>query len=191
MNKITKNNIKSLYFEWLTKLVSTDNQPKELSYRKLFHYLFNTDFTYIIERDSNRANDGYDFRYRFGYLNNISVEEINNIFKNKPCSMLEMMISLSYKIEESIMDDPDVGNRTGQWFWNMIVNLGLGHMFDSKFNKDYCDKIIAKFLNREYEPNGKGGLFTIYSPDNHYDLRTVEIWYQAMWYLDDNYDFSI
>ena len=37
-------------------------------------------------------------------------------------------------------------------------------------------------MNREYEPNGKGGLFTIRGCEE--DLTEVEIWYQLNWYLN-------
>ena len=101
---------------------------------------------------------------------------------DSPCSVLEMMTALAVRCEEHIMTDPDVGNRTGQWFWQMITNLGLGDMTDSKFDRKYVDLVIQRFLDRTYEPDGKGGLFTIeHCP---YDLRTVEIWYQLCWYLD-------
>lgn len=78
------------------------------------------------------------------------------------------------------MDDPDIGNRTGQWFWDMIVSLGLGSMDDSKFDKAYAIDVIRRFLNRDYERDGKGGLFTI--EHCRYDMRDIEIWYQANWY---------
>ena len=39
-----------------------------------------------------------------------------------------MMIALAIRCEEHIMDDPDAGDRTGQWFWSMLVSLGLGSM---------------------------------------------------------------
>ena len=84
---------------------------------------------------------------------------------------------------EDIMDDPTYGNRLGQWFWNMIVNLGLGSMDDDKFDPGYVEYVIYRFLNREYEKNGKGGLFTI--RDTRVDMRKAEIWYQAMWYLNE------
>ena len=95
--------------------------------------------------------------------------------------MLEMLVSVAISCEE-IMDDPQIGNRTGQWFWNMIVNLGLGSMIDSRFDKEYVDEVVRRFLNRQYDPDGTGGLFTIRNCD--VDLRTVEIWYQLCWYLD-------
>jgi hypothetical protein len=100
-----------------------------------------------------------------------------------PCSVLEMMIALAVRCEEHIMDDPNIGNRTGQWFWGMIVNLGLGAVTDERYDARLVDERIGRFLNRDYEPNGRGGLFTV--RNCKYDLRDVEIWYQLCWYLDD------
>ena len=91
------------------------------------------------------------------------------------------MVGLAIRCE-SFMDDTAYGDRTGQWFWGMITNLGLGHMTDSKFDEREADVIIDRFLNREYEPNGKGGLFTVRNYDE--DLRDVEIWNQLCYYLD-------
>ena len=80
------------------------------------------------------------------------------------------------------MDNPDTGNRMGQWFWDMIENLGLESMDNSQFNAAYTDDVIFRFMERKYKRNGEGGLFTI----NHckYDMRNVEIWYQLNWYLN-------
>ena len=80
------------------------------------------------------------------------------------------------------MDNPAVGDRTAQWFWSMIVSLGLGSMTDSRFDEYYVERVIDRFLNRDYSPDGRGGLFTI--PRCEEDLRDVEIWYQTTWYLD-------
>ena len=52
---------------------------------------------------------------------------------------------------------------------------------DLLFDAEFVDDVIARFLNREYEPDGKGGLFTI--KNCNHDLRTVEIWRQLSWYL--------
>jgi hypothetical protein len=92
-----------------------------------------------------------------------------------------MMIALSIRCEEDTMDDPDIGDRTGQWFWSMVVNLGLGSMNDAKYDRRYVEEIILRFLNREYEPDGRGGLFTVKNCSE--DLRDVSIWYQMNWYL--------
>lgn len=174
------------YFEWLYKLVCGDRNYNSLSYRKLLSFLYDTRFTYIHGMDENRAQDGIDFRYRFGYENDYSDGIIERYLDITHCNVLEMMVALAFKAEEQIMDDYIYGDRTGQWFWNMIVSLGLGAMHDNNFDEGYTRRIIYRFLDREYEPNGKGGLFTI----NHcmYDLRTMEIWSQFMWYLDEVID---
>ena len=95
-----------------------------------------------------------------------------------------MMIALSFRVEEEIMDNYVYGNRTGQWFWSMIVNLGLNKMDDKEFDRNYCEQVIDIFMNRKYKPNGRGGLFILEHPFR--DLRDVDIWTQFMWYLDEN-----
>ena len=55
-------------------------------------------------------------------------------------------------------------------------------MSDNHYDETYVDEVITRFLDRDYQPNGKGGLFTIRHCDD--DLREVEIWYQLCWYLD-------
>lgn len=178
---MTSTNIANRYFEWMCSLVYDSKNSRSVSYKKLLKKLHEIDFVYIIGQDVNRFDDGVDLRYRFGYENNISKSDIENCIDNRPCSILEMMIALSLRCEEHIMGDDDIGNRTGQWFWNMIVNLGLGSMTDQRFDDDYVIFCIDRFLNREYEPDGEGGLVTI--PNCRQDLRTIEIWYQMMWYL--------
>ena len=80
----------------------------------------------MIPMDGNRAEDGIDLRYRFGHEQHYSDAMVASFLDDRPCSVLEMMIALSIRCEEHIMDDPDVGNRTGQWFWSMIASLGSG-----------------------------------------------------------------
>ena len=180
---MTKDDIKNEYFEWIYDLICGQRYQYAVSFRKLLIYLHDTEFTYLIPRDENRAKDGINLRYRFclacGYDDSYGI--IMNILKG-PCSVLEMMVALSIRCEEEIMDDPDLGDRTSQWFWRMIVSLGLGSMVDERFDISMVHDVVERFLNREYEPNGKGGLFTIRHCE--YDLRDVEIWYQLCWYLD-------
>lgn len=171
-----RNNINNRYFEWLSKIVCGRRYSKQISYRKLFKYLYDTDFRYSIPMDANRAEDGLDLREKF------SREEDDELYLDKPCSVLEMMIALSLRCEQEYMDDPIFGDRTGQWFWEMIVNLGLGSMIDDRFDIDYVEKTVNTFLDRDYSPDGEGGLFRIKDCDD--DLRDVEIWYQFCWYLD-------
>lgn len=159
------------YFEWLFEFVCGERFAKEISFRKLMVYLHSREFTYSLKMDSNRAQDGIDLRER--YYGDSTIKG--------PCSVLEMMVALSIRCEE-IMDNPDYGNRTTQWFWDMIINMGLGAMYDSRFDKKYVENRVDKMLNREYEPNGKGGLFYVRGCTD--DIRKLEIWSQMCYFLD-------
>ena len=166
------------YFEWLCDLVHDSSQPQYISYNKLLSQLFDTQFRFSIPKDENSAVWGMNLRYIFAISHGYGEEgEIPG-----PCSVLEMMVALAIRCEESIMDNPAMGDRTGQWFWEMIVSLGLGSMTDYIYNSEYVADVLDRFLDRRYEPNGRGGLFTIHNCE--YDLRNVEIWYQLCWYLD-------
>lgn len=134
--------------------------------------------------DISRAVDGTNLRYRFATENDISYARIDSAFTGIPCSMLEMMVGLSIRIEEHIMEDSSAGKRTGQWFWNMVVSLGLAAMDDQRFNEELAESVIERFSRRDYQPNGAGGLFTLSRPTE--DMRTLDIWYQLMGWLAEN-----
>ena len=168
------------YFDWMYGLVC--DRFGDLSFHKLFDYLYTKTFVYTVGMDGNRAEDGIDLRYRFAYDCYLDDAMISEYLDDRDCSVLEMMVALTIRCEENIMDDPDIGDRTGLWFWNMLESLGLDEMNDEEFDDIYVDRVIERFLNHRYERNGKGGLFTV--PNCRHDLRTVEIWTQMCWYLD-------
>lgn len=191
-----KNEVDEEYFNYLYDLVCRGVLSKNISYRNLLLFLHDTEFTYSIPRDGNRASDGLDLREMFSrdvYYGDIPSDASRDYppdeedylvqYIDRPCSVLEMIIALALKCETDIMGDPRFGDRTIQWFWGMLKNMGLGAMNDSNFDLNKVDFIVTRFLNREYEPNGKGGLFTVKHCDK--DLRDIEIWYQLNWYLED------
>lgn len=177
---MTRDAVINYYFEWLSDLVCDQRYSEQISYRKLLMRLHDTEFRWSIPKDENRAEDGLDLRWRFANVYDIPFDLVEDAI-DEPCSVLEMMIALSIRCEETIMDDPTIGDRTDQWFWGMIVNLGLDSMVDTRFDKQFVDDILERFLDREYERDGRGGLFTI--KHCKYDLRKAEIWHQLSWYL--------
>lgn len=179
---MTDENMRRKYFEWLCSFV----KPFVLnrSYRFLMLHLFRTDFYAVIPMDENRASDGIELRYRFGREKRIRMSDIANVLDVKDCSVLEMMIALSLRCEEQIVDEPDVGDRTRKLFWSMINNLGLNRMDDESYDSFEVEDRLDIFMNREYKPDGTGGLFKLRR--TRHDLRNVEIWYQMMWYLSEN-----
>lgn len=176
---MTKETIKQEYFDWMYDLMCENVASDQISYRKLFNFLHTAEFRYSIPKDENRAHDGINFRYHFN-VSEYPDCDILGMLKG-PCSVLEMMVALATRCE-NIMDDEHYGDRTRQWFWGMIKSLGLSDMTDDRFDHRKTFETIERFLDREYEPNGKGGLFTIKLTDK--DLRKVEIWYQMCWYLN-------
>lgn len=175
---MAQEDVKRKYFQWICSVVCDKRHPM-YRYERLLYALHDREFTFMMDMDENRAADGIDLRNRF-------VHEFGCFhhrgFDTGPCSVLEMMVALSIRCEEHIMDDPEIGNRTGEWFWLMIDNLDLMSMDNDNFNVAYVDEVIDIFLAREYHPNGRGGLFP--APSFGYDMRTIDIWYQMMRYLN-------
>lgn len=174
---MTQNKVQKRYFDWMCGLVCNDK------YSSLLHHLNSIDFTYIIAMDGNRAEDGVDLRYRFGYECGIDDSIIATYLDDHPSSVLEVMVALALRSEEMIYGNVDDHGPLAQMFWTMIKNLGLDAMTDCNYNADYVDEVIFEFLNREYKYNGDGGLFVVQNPMR--DMRDVEIWYQMNWYLNE------
>lgn len=175
-----ENKVKKEYFEWLCDLISEGRVNENISYNKLFIFLHSIEFTFTIRSDINRAKDGVDLRYRFTTAMGYDSEQFIDILDG-PCTVLEMMIALAIRCE-TIMDNTKYGDRTGQWFWNMISNLGINSYTDDRFNYREVEGKIYRFLNRDYDPDGRGGLFYIRGCID--DLREVDIWSQLCWYSD-------
>lgn len=165
------------YFEWMYQIVLGKG------YRKLLSYLYDIPFKFILDMDYNRICDGCDLRYKFGHDAHIPSRVIDLKLGNVECSILEMMVALSLRMEESILCDPDYGDRTSIWFWEMIKSLGLYHMDDDNFDDQLVCVVIERFMDRNYEPNGRGGLFTVRNA--RCDMRDVDIWYQMCMYVDN------
>lgn len=172
-------NIRIEYSDWLYGIVCRDRFSNTISYKKLFEKLQCTKFRWFIAKDENRAKDGIALRHRFGLSFGYDDMEY---YIGGSCTVLEMLIALAIRMEEDIMFDPHIGDRTGQWFWQMINNLGLNAMTDKYFNEREVDTVIYRFLDRRYGHDGKGGLFRVRGCKR--DMRKVEIWIQMLWYLD-------
>ena len=174
--------INNEYFEWMFHIVCNGRYDRDISYRKLLMRLHSTEFRCRLKEDENRVCDGIELRRRFSLESGFESDYLSSYLGENHCSVLEMILALAIRCEETIMDDPLLGDRTGQWFWKMITNLGLGSMSDARFDRDRAEYVIARFLNRDYEADGRGGLFRI--RNCKYDLRNVEIWTQMLYFLD-------
>lgn len=159
-------NVLDHYFEWLCNKIGYQEE-----YYYLLEYLFNNNFIWVIDMDENRALDGLYLRRRF-----VDEEGVRgDPFENRECTILEMLVALSIRLEDEIMGDPNL-----EIFWKMLDNLGL----TKTGNQNIWHKILQGWMYRtSIRKNGSGGLFPLSHPrDNQ---ANVEIWGQAMDYLNE------
>ena len=178
-------NIIDLYFKWMCS-IAFPNEHIRSHYYRVLNLLNSIKFTYLIELDENRAKDGINLRYHFSYEAKIPYEDIEYILDNDSCSVLEMMIALAKRCENSMMADDNFGDRTSVWFWKMFCNLDLNKYPDDIWNEsieEEVTKIIYIFLNRQYDYYGNGNLFKFDNPK--YDVRELEIWDQMNYYMSE------
>jgi hypothetical protein len=138
--------------------------------------LFYEPFYHFVPNDDNRAEEGRGLRDKF--MNDTKYKLIRHSYF-KPCSVLEMMIALSERMAFQLfnpMKEPDP-DRSG-CFWEIVDNLKL------KPNQSNA-AIIHKLNRREYMESGLGGMFPL--ENYREDQRAIEIWYQMMAYLNENY----
>lgn len=165
------------YYYWLTDILHDDYLSS--SYQKLLCAMLETEFTWSVPYDSNRAADGIFLRKQY------IKETGDDIDLNKPCSVLEMLIALCVRCEDELMHDSDLGDRTNVWFWAIIENLGLDVLDDYEFDCDVFNEIMCRFLDRKYDKNGHGGAF--YVLDSCVDFRKKDLWWQLNAFLEANF----
>lgn len=165
------------YFEWLKTLVDNPKNPNLLlRNQKALFILYSRAFLVhpSVPMDKNRMYDGLELRERF-------VQETGR-YKYRfddECSVLEVIIALAIRCEETIMGD-NVNDKSYKWFWKMINMMGIKDCQDSS----YINRMIDNLINRDYDfDGGNGGLFHIDNPRK--DLNRTELWYQMCWYLNN------
>lgn len=173
--------IEHSYFNWLSSQVQKKLavSTPSLTYYRLLKQLHQTEYVWLIVGDDNRVEDGVELRLSFLSDSNSKIE---SDWLYSGCSVLEMLIAFSKRAEFNTEFDSYF------WFWHFLNNLNLDDCNDaSDYDYDVVDYILNRFVYREYEPEGYGGLFPLSKPKR--DQTKVEIWYQFFEYLDDE-DFK-
>lgn len=167
-----------IYYDWLFKLI------KGTYYDNLLELLHSIPFTPNEEElDYNRYRDGIRLRDRFKNETNGKIKIIKG-----PCTFLEMLIALAIRLDSDIMYETKFGDRSVDWFWMFVDNLGFTKYTDSTWDRDIEVEVLLKvhkILAKDYAPDGSDGLFTVKDrPD--VDLRECDIWRQMIWWVDEN-----
>lgn len=172
------------YRNWLYGQIS-EGQPEYSNYKYMLDILENTEFKVYILMDENRVGDGVSL-----YNNFYHGQKDFSLFNREECSVLEMLVGLAYRCDD-VMSDQTKGCRVIDWFWRFVHNLGLDTFTDDLVSSNpelylqEMHQIVNRFVERGYDYNGKGGIFPLKNPPS--DERKVEIWYQMMAWLNENF----
>ena len=165
------------YLLWLSNFVCSDEEIA--NYSNLLNCLYSFCFKAIIPRDEDRIIDAIQQRRDFirDYPNmNLNID-------NDP-SILEVLVALARKLDDLVGYSESCPER---WFWYMIKSLGLIEYTNENYDEVDVLRVLERFINRRYQPDGEGGC--CYFPSG-IDLRDVDIWYQWMWYLNSLEEFK-
>lgn len=175
MNRVTRF-VETEYLVYLCDIIDAG-----IEYRRLMDELFRTPFRYSVILDRNRIEDAMQLRFDFSQDRDCNIlGHLDGVV-----SVLEVLVALAKRCEDTIMYDEELGDRTSEWFWVMMRNLGLATMLNENFDKEKVDKIVDIFLDRKYSKHGKGGPF--YVKNTKEDLAKVDIWMQMRYWINENF----
>lgn len=169
------------YFEWLKDIVSVDEMFDNRSYMLLLKDLHSIDYISTYYLDDSRILDGIALRNQ--YAMDMCTDEPD---QGRPCSVLEMLIALSIRIENDVTGFPTY-DHPERWFWEMLDNIDLTRCTDEYYSSDYVRQQVDNWMNRRYTAKGVGSIF----PLQKYvaDQRKKSTWDQAMLYLQQNWRY--
>jgi len=179
------------YFHWLYDRVGS----KHHRYKLLCRELHRKRFRWHIHNDDNRCEDGINLRDIFAEERDLDEDhlEMRYFFKGD-CTVFELLVALAHRMNELMFDLAEQKDRSPKWFHEMLLNLGLNVFIDNynlgrKFDpvtEAKIDDILEVLMDRTYDFYGRGGLFPLKKRPLK-DQTQVEIWYQLMLYLNENY----
>lgn len=165
------------YFRWLYDHIGNHKQRQpNMTYWNLARQLHKKEFLYDIANDDNRWEDGIELRNEFQAKH--SRRPISAIWLGLGCSMLEMLIALSNRLEFQ------TDGVARLWFWHLMENIGIAQFNDEVYDDKAAkaiDEAMERVILRTYSYSGEGGLFPLTRADR--DQRELEIWFQMHSYL--------
>jgi len=172
------NDLDERYFVWLCGLVVNHETEERLhASQEMMRGLFYEPFIDWVPNDDNRAAEGCGLRDRYTIETG---NQLNRRLDMGQCSMLEMLVALAERFAWQVASlDETVEENIPPCFWVLVDNLKLNPA-QKNLGK------LAVLNKRTYAYNGTGGLFPLRHPKE--DQRNVEIWYQMMAYLIENYE---
>ena len=178
-------NHKDDYFKYLIGLACDEEVAED--YKTVLRAMYNYDFYYYVSMDKNRVSDAI-WNLRNPYFGDDGLTKIGQV------KVLEVLIALAMRVADHIRAEgmPE----TQEIFRTMLENLGLMAYSDevmtgprSVSSRAKVTSIIHDFVHRKYDAHGNGSIFPLVDPPFESDLSKVDLWYQAMWYLTEKFDY--
>ena len=167
------------YFDFLCDIVGHGYE-----YSSLLVSLHKLEFYSLVPNDDNRGVDGEKLREIF--LDEVDPQGVSSL-PNGPCTVLEMLVGLAKRLEFDLFGSK-FERSEGECFWLLINNLGLewcdNYRWEAENKEKEVEKRIQILLDREYFPDGKGGLFPLRV--THLNQQKVELWYQMSFWVIEN-----
>ena len=107
----------------------------------LFRQLMTIEFRWTVQLDANLLPCVRKFREKMG-------RDYDGP-KGRP-TVLEILATLAVECEDKIMHNDDFGNRTCQWFWMMLYNLGVNIYDDAHYTDRTAEEIDEKVIDEVY-----------------------------------------
>jgi hypothetical protein len=168
------------YFNWLYQKVRPDAMPQPLHYTKVCSLAHRIIFDWTVPNDDNRAAEGKELRDEF--MQELGVDPPpDKEWMGLDSSIFEMLVALARRCDFIVPIGFD------GWFDIFMGNLELENYNDSLYipsDSTRINRMLNKFNERRYRPDGKGGLFPLKHPKR--DMREVELWYQMSAYMAEN-----
>ena len=172
------------YISWLYFNVMNGPGNRFNAYKRLYLRLLETPYRYTHPMDKNRFKDGLELRGDYFEYDPDNCMWIDVNYED--CTVLEMLVALSYRMEKDIMASASGDFDCFRWFWGMIEHLRLDTI---RYNGGYyieIDDILENFLDRKYDSSGEnGGLFPLQNCE--VPAYEMEVWSQMNEFLCENY----
>lgn len=187
---MTEKVLRNRYMKWLIELIDNVPNVRWSDYTLLLDELHRTTFIWLddtpeLAMDENRAKDGLYLRELFDCETGYDISDYyDEIGKN--CSVLEMMIGLSMRIENQIMGEGE--ELYGRWFWYMIKNIRLAKMTDWAYNEQKVRSILRDLLYRNVTKKVTTFFFNCHSSEKTVTFWAgMQIWDQMNFWLNEKF----
>ena len=167
------------YLEWLIDKVKAD--PYYISLIKVLYSV--PYYAPLNSLNHNRRLAGIKLRDMF----RAETKRRYNL-PTKSCTFLEMMLALAMDMDNKILYEGRFGDRYLDWFWHMVDNAGWSTLTDGEWSAEASRDVRERckaIMTGDYNSKGEGGLFPVFNHPEA-DMRDVDLWRQAFWWIDEN-----